>query len=146
MMMALGLFVFQLSTASYQELQRSTSWRYAGNNRFGNTPAYQFTGKEEETITLSGEIYPEITGYQNSLDLLRSMGDTGKQYIMIEGTGKIYGMVVIKQINETRSNFFHNGGTRKITFDVSLTITEDTTKKLIGPAGQMLLSLGGLYL
>ena len=34
------------------------------------------------------------------------MGDTGKQYIMIEGTGKIYGMVVIKQVNETRSNFF----------------------------------------
>lgn len=146
MMMALGLFVFQLSMASYQELQRSTSWRHAGNNRFGNTPAYQFTGKEEETITLSGEIYPEITGYQNSLDLLRSMGDTGKQYIMIEGTGRIYGMVVIKQVNETRSNFSHNGGTRKITFDVSLTITEDTTKKLIGSAGQMLFSLGGLYL
>ena len=146
MMMDLGLFVFELSTVSYQDLQRTTAWRHPSNNRVGNTPAYQFTGKDEETINLSGGIYPEITGYQNSLDMLRNMGDTGKQYILIEGTGKIYGLVVIKEVQETRSNFFHNGGTRKITFSVSLTITEDTTKKLIGPTGQALLSLGGLFL
>lgn len=146
MMMALGLFIFELSTAAYQELQRTTAWRHPSNNRVGNTPAYQFTGKDEETINLSGGIYPEITGYQNSLDMLRNMGDTGKQYILIEGTGKIYGLVVIKEVKETRSNFFHNGGTRKISFSVSLTITEDTTKKLIGPTGQALLSLGGLFL
>ncbi|KAB1859923.1 oxidoreductase [Acinetobacter tandoii] len=146
MMMALGLFVFELSTVSYQDLQRTTAWRHPSNNRVGNTPAYQFTGKDEETINLSGGIYPEITGYQNSLDMLRNMGDTGKQYILIEGTGKIYGLVVIKEVQETRSNFFHNGGTRKISFSISLTITEDTTKKLIGPTGQALLSLGGLFL
>jgi len=146
MMMALGLFVFELSTVSYQDLQRTTAWRHPSNNCVGNTPAYQFTGKDEETINLSGGIYPEITGYQNSLDMLRNMGDTGKQYILIEGTGKIYGLVVIKEVQETRSNFFHNGGTRKISFSVSLTITEDTTKKLIGPTGQALLSLGGLFL
>lgn len=146
MMMALGIFVFQLSTASYQELQRSVSWRHPSNSRVGAPPSYQFTGKGEETITLSGEIYPEITGYQHSLDLLRNMGDTGKQYILIEGTGKIYGLCIIKDVKETRTNFFKNGGTRAIAFTITLEITEDLMKKLIGPTGQMLLSMGGLYL
>lgn len=146
MMMALGIFVFQLSTASYQELQRTTSWRHAKNSRVGSSPSYQFVGKDEEPITLTGEIYPELTGYQHSLDLLRNMGDTGKQYILIEGTGKIYGLCIIKDVKETRSNFFKNGGTRSIAFSITLEITEDIMKKLIGPTGQMLLSMGGLYL
>lgn len=94
----------------------------------GNTPAYQFTGKDEETINLSGVIYPEITGYQNSSVIPYGYKMTLRT---IEGTGKIYGLVIIKDVQETRSNFFHNGGTRRITFSVSLIITEDTTKKLL---------------
>jgi phage protein U len=35
MMMALGLFVFSLRTASYQELQRVTNWRHPSNSRVG---------------------------------------------------------------------------------------------------------------
>lgn len=144
--MALGLFIFKLSTASYQELQRQTAWRHPSNSRVGNTPAYQFVGKGEDTITLSGDVYPELTGYQKPMDLLRNMADTGKAFILIEGTGKIYGKVIIDKVSETRSVFFQNGGARKISFNIQLTIVEDTMKKLIGPTGQTLASLGGLYL
>jgi phage protein U len=146
MMMCLGLFVFQLSTASYQELQRQTSWRHPSNSRVGNTPAYQFIGKGEDTISLNGDVFPELTGYQKPMDLLRNMADTGKAFILIEGTGKIYGKVIINSVQETRTVFFRNGGARKISFSIQLTIVEDTMKKLIGPMGQMLASLGGLYL
>jgi len=38
MMMALGMFVFSLRTAAYQELQRQTDWRHASNNRIGAAP------------------------------------------------------------------------------------------------------------
>lgn len=132
MMMALGLFVFKLSTAAYQEFQRSTSWKHAGNNRFGTTPSYQYTGKGEDTITLTGDIYPELTGFNNSLDRLREMADTGKAYILIEGTGKIYGACTIGQIQETKTVFFKNGGARKISFTVNLTIIRDYEPSILG--------------
>lgn len=62
MMMALGLFVFSLSTLPYQELQRKRGWRYASNNRVGKRPARQFAGEDDETIQLSGVLLPELTG------------------------------------------------------------------------------------
>ena len=132
MMMALGLFVFKLDSAAYQELQRSTSWKHAGNNRFGSSPSYQYTGKGEDTFTLTGDIYPELTGYNNSLDKLRKMADTGKSYILIEGTGKIYGACVINQMQETRTVFFKNGGARKISFTINLTLVKDFNQTPLG--------------
>jgi phage protein U len=81
MMMALGLFVFSLRTAAYQELQRVTNWRHPSNSRVGSTPAYQFTGKGEDTITLKGEIYHELTYNRVVLDQVRRMADTGMAYI-----------------------------------------------------------------
>ena len=60
MMLALGMFVFSLRTAAYQELQRQTDWRHASNNRVGAAPARQFVGRGEDAITLPGIILPEL--------------------------------------------------------------------------------------
>lgn len=59
MMMALGMFVFSLSTAAYQELQRQTEWRHVSNTRIGAAPARQFVGRGDDSITLPGVILPE---------------------------------------------------------------------------------------
>ncbi|HFW3091697.1 TPA: phage tail protein, partial [Salmonella enterica subsp. enterica serovar Reading] len=39
MMATLGLFVFVLQTAPYQEMQQEISWRHATNSRIGQRPA-----------------------------------------------------------------------------------------------------------
>ena len=44
-MLSLGLFVFSIKTAPYQQLQRSNSQRWASNNRVGKPPAYQYLGQ-----------------------------------------------------------------------------------------------------
>ncbi len=44
MMMALGLFVFSLRTAAYQELQRVTNWRHPSNSRIGSMNRTGFVG------------------------------------------------------------------------------------------------------
>ncbi|ECD6162414.1 phage tail protein, partial [Salmonella enterica subsp. enterica] len=61
MLATLGLFVFVLQTAPYQQMQQEVSWRHVTNSRVGQRPATQFLGVDEETITLSGELYPELT-------------------------------------------------------------------------------------
>lgn len=124
MMMIFGMFVFSIPTATYQQLQRTTSWRHAANSRVGDMPAYQFAGKGEDAITLDGSIIPEF-GSQLSLTALRLMGDTGKAFPLIAGDGKIFGLWILKSLNETQRYFFKDGTPREVEFTISL---EKTTK------------------
>ena len=60
MMMVLGLYVFMLRTVPYQELQYQRSWRHAANSRVNRRPSTQFLGPENDMLTLSGVLMPEI--------------------------------------------------------------------------------------
>lgn len=152
MMMALGLFVFSLSTAAYQDFQRQTAWRHPSSSRVGATPARQFLGKGDDTITLSGVIVPEISGQRMSLDTLRLMGDSGKAWPLVEGSGRIYGLWVIESMSETSTLFFANGAPRRIEFSITLQRIDDSRIELLGNIldtvgsviGNPLGSIGGL--
>ncbi len=78
MMMALGMFVFMLHTVPYQEFQHQMAWRHPSNRRIGHRPQSQYIGPDEETVTLSGVLLPEITGGGVSLMALQKMAETGK--------------------------------------------------------------------
>ena len=132
MMLALGMFVFSLSTAAYKELQRQTDWRHASNNRIGAPPARQFVGRGDDTITLPGIIFPELAGSAFSLDALRLMANTGKAWPMVEGGGRIYGLWVIESLSETKTLFFRDGTPRRIEFTLSLKRTDDDRVDLLG--------------
>lgn len=120
MMMIFGMFVFGISTASYQQLQRSTEWRHSSSSRVGDMPAYQFVGRGEDSITLDCSIVPEF-GMQLSLSALRTMGDTGKAFPLISGTGKVFGQYILNSVQETQTYFFKDGTPRKIEFNLKLT-------------------------
>ncbi len=120
MLAALGLFVFSLKTAPFQQLSRDTRQRWAANNRIGQRPALQHMGPGEDTITLSGVLAPEITGGPASLDVLRLMADSGKAWTLLDGKGFFYGLWGIDGISETRTLFFANGTARRIEFSLSL--------------------------
>lgn len=130
MMMIYGMFVFSIPTATYQSLQRTTTWNHASNNRVGDMPAYQYVGKGEDSITLEGSIVPEF-GAPMSLTALRLMADTGKSFPLISGHGKIYGLWVIESLNETQTHFFKNGKPRLVEFSLTLKKTQ-TAGTLIG--------------
>lgn len=134
MMLALGMFVFSLSTAAYQELQRQTDWRHPGSSRVGAAPARQFIGRGDDAITLPGVILPELTGSFLSLDALRLMANTGKAWPMVEGSGRIYGLWVIDSLSETKTLFFRDGTPRRIEFTLSLKRIDDDRIDLLGAA------------
>jgi phage protein U len=134
MMLALGMFVFSLHTAAYQEMQRQTDWRHPSSNRVGAQPARQFLGRGEDAITLPGVILPELAGSALSLDALRLMADTGKAWPMVEGSGRIYGLWVIESISETRTLFFRDGTPRRIEFTLSLKRIDDGLVDMLGAA------------
>lgn len=131
MMMCLGLFVFSLSTLAYQDFQRQTSWKHPSTARVGARDVFQFTGKGDDTITLSGWFAPEFKGTSLSLSALRLMADTGKPWILVEGTGHIYGYWIIESISENRTIIEGNGAGRRIEFSLSLKCTNDDVDAIL---------------
>ncbi|CBJ80497.1 conserved hypothetical protein [Xenorhabdus bovienii str. Jollieti] len=143
MMAALGLFVFMLKTTPYQSFQYKQSWRHAFNSRVGARPAWQFIGSDNDTVTLSGELYPELTGGSLSLTALTLMADRGKAWSFIDGSGAIYGMFVIESIDETKTEFMSGGAARKISFTLTLRRVDNNLFEMLGDLQDQLSDIKG---
>ncbi|PHM64267.1 tail assembly protein [Xenorhabdus stockiae] len=143
MMAALGLFVFMLKTTPYQSFQHKQSWRHAFNSRVGARPAWQFVGPDNDTVTLSGDLYPELTGGSLSLTALKLMADSGKAWSLIDGSGAIYGMFVIESIDETKTEFMSGGAPRKISFTLTLRRVDNNLLEMLGDLQQQLMDIKG---
>ena len=126
MMMTLGMFVFETKSLPYKQLQRDTQWRHPSQARVGQRPAHQYTGPGEDTIKLTGTLYPEITGGRMTLDDVRIMADEGKAWPLIEGSGRVYGFWSIQSVSETSTVFFPDGTPRKIEFGINLLRVDDS--------------------
>jgi len=134
MMMILGFFVFDRATTPYNQVQRQTAWRQAAQTPINHRPVYQYLGPDEDTITLSGSIYTELTGGRVSLDLLRVMAEQGKAWPLIEGSGRMYGFWSITNISETSSLLLRDGVPQKIEFTLELVRVDQKRLDLIGTA------------
>ncbi|HDU4902617.1 phage tail protein [Klebsiella quasipneumoniae] len=120
MMMVFGLFVFELRTLPYQQLQLSRHWRHVKNDRVGRSAKWQYVGAGENQLTLGGLLYPEITGGNLSLGAVSTMAYTGLAWPIIDGIGSIYGMYVITGLQETHQEFDRYDKAKKIEFTLSL--------------------------
>lgn len=119
-LMALGMFVFELRTAPFEQIARHAAWRWAGKERAGGPPAHQYVGRGDETLTIDGVLMPELTGGGKQIDTLRKMADEGKAWILLSGEGAEIGKYFIEQVEDKSSRFLSNGAPRKIEFSLSL--------------------------
>lgn len=131
MMMTLGYFVFARKTLAPQQTQHTMVWRHPTNNRVGARPATQFLGAGDETKVLSGELMPEFTGGEPSLNEVARMAETGKGYPLIDGNGNMHGFFVIEKITASHSELQGDGSARKIEFSIELKrIDEKNTQQI----------------
>ena len=120
MMMVFGLFVFELRTLPYQQLQLSRNWRHVKNDRVGRSAKWQYVGAGENQLTLGGLLYPEITGGNLSLGAVSTMAYTGLAWPLIDGVGSISGLYVLSGLLETHQEFDRYGKAKRIEFTLSL--------------------------
>ena len=126
MILSLGQFVFSTDTLTFNEIQRTRNWSFASNDIAQGRPQYQFTGVGEETISIPFLIYQEHGfGNRQSIDDLAEMADTGAGYVLIDGSGYIYGVFAIDSIDDTRSYLTINGVPRKVDGTLKLTRVDD---------------------
>jgi len=119
-LMTLGLFVFGMDTLPYQALRHAVEWRHGATERHQARPAAQYLGPGAETITLSGLLVPEIAGSFGAFDRLVEMGDSGEDYPLMDGTGRVFGHFRIVKLDRDHHNPMAGGVPRQVGFTLDL--------------------------
>ena len=120
MLLALGDFRFSINTCAYQQLKQTSSYNWHTQNTIGGRPIHQCTGASPETIELEGVIYPHYKGGLHQIQNMRNQANRMQPLTMVSGNGDVLGRWVIKQVEETSSNFTSNGKAQKLTFRLQL--------------------------
>ncbi|MCX5466239.1 phage tail protein [Acinetobacter nematophilus] len=119
-MMRLGDFKFGIYTAAYQELNRTTQYQWGEQSVLGDWDNLQFLGPGQDTMTLTGVIFPEWNGGTRQLDNLRGLGSLGKPQLLINGSGKVLGNWIITEVSEGQSKHAAFGVPRRQEFMINL--------------------------
>lgn len=109
-------YYFNLDTAAFDELRRSTEFRWASQERLSRRPAQQAVGMGEEKITLKGAIFPGFKGGIKQLETLRSLGAQLKPLTLTTGYGDVLGTWCLKNVEEEQSALLQGGIPRKQAF------------------------------
>lgn len=130
-MLRVGPFIFSISTAAYQNLTRTDTYRWQTVEVIGGELANQYMGPGERTITLDGVVYthydagrapfqPQAVVGTEQVAALRAVADAGAPVNVTDGRGRAYGKWVITSLNSKSSVFMDNGAEKKQEFDLSL--------------------------
>jgi phage protein U len=109
-------YFFNLDTAAFDELRRSTKFRWASQERLSRRPAQQGVGIGDEKITLKGVILPGLKGGLKQLDTLRTMGGKLQPLTMTTGYGDVLGKWCLENVDEEQSALMQGGIPRKQAF------------------------------
>jgi len=109
-------YYFNLDTAAFDELRRSTEYRWASQERLTRRPAQQAVGIGEDKITLKGAIFPGFKGGIKQLDTLRSLGAQLLPLTLTTGYGDVLGTWCLKNVDEEQSALLQGGIPRKQAF------------------------------
>lgn len=128
----LGGFQFKGSTIPIKTIEKDSNYDWASISRGKKSPAKQWAGIGEKTITLRGVIYPEYNPGSGSpgsllgpvgpyqLETLELMAASKLPYSLIDGTGIKWGKFIITNINELQEHHLINGVPRKQSFSITL--------------------------
>ncbi|WP_353571122.1 phage tail protein [Candidatus Albibeggiatoa sp. nov. BB20] len=115
-----GGYPFGTSTTALAKLDHSTSYRHPSQGRIGRPVALQFVGKGDDSITLTGDYYPAISGRANLMEIVRLIANQGKPHYLIDGMGMIYGKYVCTSVKDGKESLMDDGRPQKISFTVQL--------------------------
>ncbi|MBP1087004.1 MULTISPECIES: phage tail protein [Pseudomonas] len=114
-------YYFNLDTAAFDELSRSSEFRWASQERLTRRPAQQNIGLGDESLTLKGAVFPNVKGGIKQLDTLRGIAGLGVPLALTTGYGAVLGNWCLKKIQEDQSALMQGGIPRKQAFTLEFT-------------------------
>lgn len=119
-LMALGPFRFEMARLAHDSLARRLELRWPAQERIGRPLALQYVGPGEERVTISGTLYPEVTGGANRLDDMRKTAQRGQALMLVSGLGRVFGRFAILSVETTGTFLDRAGEPRKIEFSLEI--------------------------
>lgn len=120
-LMSLGDFKFQITTAAYSQLTKKWEWNWSQQALIGSTDALQCVGKSSNAISLTGQVAPTLLSVgTGQVQTLADLGDTMEPKLMVSGEGDVLGYWAIKSLQEVGSRFIKGGAPRQQTYQMEL--------------------------
>ncbi|RDH45819.1 phage tail protein [Zooshikella ganghwensis] len=119
-LLKLGPFTFSIETAAFNQLQRAWSFDWSEQKRLGTIPQLQYTGEGQQTINLSGSVFPGQYGAIDTVAQMAQLGRQGRPLLLIAGTGDLLNYWSITNVEQTNSYLDQYGQPRKIDFSLSI--------------------------
>lgn len=116
----LGPYRFSIRSATYQTLERQTSYSWARQARIGANDQLQYVGPGADTISLDGVIYPHYAGGLEQLNKMRLAASFGVPLPLISGRGRVLGFWVIESVREGQTIFEVEGAPLRQEFGLAL--------------------------
>lgn len=111
-------FHFNLSTAAFDKLRRTTKYKVASQERLNRQEALQAVSQGGETITLSGVVFAASGAGAKQLDALRAIGDRMVPVQLTTGYGEVLGRWYLQAVDEEQEALMSDGAPRKQTFSL----------------------------
>ncbi|WP_421380326.1 phage tail protein [Paraburkholderia sp. DD10] len=111
-------FHFNLSTAAFDRLRRTTKYRVASQERLNRQEALQAVSQGGETITLSGVVFAASGPGARQIDALRAIGDRMVPVQLTTGYGEVLGRWYLQGVDEEQEALMSDGAPRKQTFSL----------------------------
>ncbi|QDQ83651.1 phage tail protein [Paraburkholderia megapolitana] len=111
-------FHFNLSTAAFDRLRRTTKYKVASQERLNRQEALQAVSQGGETITLSGVVFAASGAGARQLDALRAIGGRMVPVLLTTGYGEVLGRWYLQGVEEEQEALMSDGTPRKQTFSL----------------------------
>ncbi|WP_035546349.1 phage tail protein [Burkholderia sp. 9120] len=111
-------FHFNLSTAAFDRLRRTTKYKVASQERLNRPEALQAVSQGGETITLSGVVFAAVQAGAGQLKALRAIGARLVPVQLTTGYGEVLGRWYLQGVDEEQEALMSDGAPRKQTFSL----------------------------
>jgi len=113
-----GPLQFEATGPHFERLKHGYAFTWPKHDRFGQPPAYQFTGAGPETVDIDGTVYPE---YFAGFEELQSLaGRASRPQVVVSGAGDVFGRWIVVGLLMRQGYYRKDGLPRKIDFRISL--------------------------
>jgi hypothetical protein len=125
-LMSLGGFKFQISSAAYDQLTKKWEWHWVNQPLIGRSDAFQCVGKASDSISLTGQVAPSLLSVgTKQVQTLAEMGNEMEPKLMVSGDGDVLGYWVIKSLQEVGTRFVRGGSPRLQSYQMELAFYGD---------------------
>lgn len=131
----LGAIQFQVIPVNIQAVERETGGDYAAKDVVGARRPQEYMGPSDDTVTLSGCVFPQKFGGLSGITALQAMAEAGVPQMLVRGDGSVFGWYILKRVSETNGYLDALGVGRFIEFEVEL------VRSPLGPSVAGMLSM-----